>query len=465
MYADYYDEIIEGVSPRWLRMFDKTAEKLGKSLKDILSTIPLENTTPPPKLMLEMCRYCDPIEIKFIIIGQDPYPIHGDAEGLCFSGGNGSIPRSLQKIYSCLVANKLIAYNPANDSKRYAHLHHWAVQGGLLINKTLTVTVGQPNSHLIPWEGFVPTLITTIIESFITNKIKRNMFVLMWGKDAQSCRPRSAILNNADDIDANPFSLKCLEWCHPVARLAAPVSFNECPHFADVTKAHRVAWGRGYPVDIFTDGACSGNGKAHANARFGLMINCNHYSASISGVVKGFQYCLTDTDKTQNLLPFLMQIAAMPSTGNIVAPSNNRGELLAICYALLCVYKLKLYGSTVTIISDSKYCIDAITKWHPNWVQKGPEALAGKENLDMLGIAAKLMAFLQNQRINVVFRHIRSHEKMPAAEDFEDPKIHAKEVYYWKGNDVVDKLAQNAKAFSVESTIGYLIRVIKECEI
>ena len=58
--------------------------------------------------------------------------------------------------------------------------------------------------------------------------------------------------------------------------------------------------------------------------------------------------------------------------------TNNRMELMAVCVAL---EALKFEGSDVTIYSDSKYVVDAVTqRWVFGWAKKG---FAGKKNPDL----------------------------------------------------------------------------------
>ena len=58
--------------------------------------------------------------------------------------------------------------------------------------------------------------------------------------------------------------------------------------------------------------------------------------------------------------------------------TNNRMELMAVCVAL---EALRFEGSEVTIYSDSKYVVDAVTRgWLFGWVRKD---LAGKKNPDL----------------------------------------------------------------------------------
>ena len=58
--------------------------------------------------------------------------------------------------------------------------------------------------------------------------------------------------------------------------------------------------------------------------------------------------------------------------------TNNRMELMAVCVAL---EALKFEGSDVTIYSDSKYVVDAVTqRWVFGWAKKG---FSGKKNPDL----------------------------------------------------------------------------------
>ena len=79
--------------------------------------------------------------------------------------------------------------------------------------------------------------------------------------------------------------------------------------------------------------------------------------------------------------------------------TNNRMELMAACVAL---EALKYEGSQVTIYSDSKYVVDAVTKgWLFGWVKKG---FAGKKNPDLW------RRFLQSyNRHSVRFVGVKGH--------------------------------------------------------
>ena len=78
-------------------------------------------------------------EVKVVILGQDPYPTPGDANGLAFSYvGARRLPASLKVI--------LAEVEPGKPTR--GDLTPWARQGVLLLNSALTVEAGQAGAHL-----------------------------------------------------------------------------------------------------------------------------------------------------------------------------------------------------------------------------------------------------------------------------------------------------------------------------
>lgn len=86
--------------------------------------------------------------------------------------------------------------------------------------------------------------------------------------------------------------------------------------------------------------------------------------------------------------------------------TNNRMELLAVIVGL---EKLKVQGTKVLVISDSKYVVDAVEKkWLFGWEKKG---FAGKKNPDLW------MRFLKIYRKHEVdFKWIKGHNNHPQNE-------------------------------------------------
>ena len=100
-------------------------------------------------------------------------------------------------------------------------------------------------------------------------------------------------------------------------------------------------------------------------------------------------------------------------------PTNNKAELTAILLALQ-ECKVNKIQSKIIIYTDSKYSIDAITKWYGQWVKNN--ILQSKKNIDLLKIIHELL-----QDLDVSFEHVRSHTNLQDEHSI--------------GNDRADKLA------------------------
>ena len=94
---------------------------------------------------------------------------------------------------------------------------------------------------------------------------------------------------------------------------------------------------------LVTDGACSGNGTDASRGGWAAII--------------------TAPDGTETVL-----------TGGEYPTTNNRMELMAAIQALEA-----LHGpAKVSLHTDSKYLLDGITKWIPNWQRNGWKTAAKK---------------------------------------------------------------------------------------
>lgn len=127
-------------------------------------------------------------DLKVIILGQDPY--HSvesqesqktpHAHGLSFSipVHAKKVPPSLKNIYK-EVHSDLGKENYTIPT--HGNLNHWAKQGVLLLNSTLTVRAHQANSHSkIGWQEFTDTVIKKVSQE------TENKVFILWGNYARS---------------------------------------------------------------------------------------------------------------------------------------------------------------------------------------------------------------------------------------------------------------------------------------
>lgn len=123
--------------------------------------------TPKFKDIFNAFYECPKDDLKVVILGQDPYPQLGVADGIAFSCSNtGKAEKSLQYINTALGTN-------------HTDLRYWANQGVLLINTAMTVQVNKIGSHYHLWESFIEYLFEGL------NRCCPNTIFILMGKKAQ----------------------------------------------------------------------------------------------------------------------------------------------------------------------------------------------------------------------------------------------------------------------------------------
>ena len=130
---------------------------------------------PPGPLIFNAFNTTPWNKLKVVLLGQDPYHGRGQAHGLSFSVQKGvAPPPSLINIFKELHSDTGAPIPTQGD------LSHWAEQGVLLLNASLTVRAGEPMSHAkIGWADFTDAVIRTISEE------KEHIVFLLWGRFAQ----------------------------------------------------------------------------------------------------------------------------------------------------------------------------------------------------------------------------------------------------------------------------------------
>jgi uracil-DNA glycosylase len=115
---------------------------------------------PPRAQVFAALAATPPSKVKVVVIGQDPYPTAGNANGLAFSVAPGMpVPASLKNLFAGLKADTGAAVPQSGD------LTKWANEGVLLLNTVLTVREGEPNSHRGKgWEPFTEGVLKKVNE-------------------------------------------------------------------------------------------------------------------------------------------------------------------------------------------------------------------------------------------------------------------------------------------------------------
>ena len=168
-------------------------------------------------------EWCSWQDLKVVILGQDPYPTKGHANGLCFSVASDvkPLPKSLNNIFKERKTDLQLPDLPNGN------LEQWAKQGVLLLNSVLTVEEGKPDSHKNwGWEQFTDVVIQKIATE------KEQVVFILWGAKAQK---------KASQID--PAKHLILKAVHP-SPLAAHRGFFGCKHFSKTNAFLRMVGAR-----------------------------------------------------------------------------------------------------------------------------------------------------------------------------------------------------------------------------
>jgi uracil-DNA glycosylase len=165
---------------------------------------------PPGQLIFNAFNFTPFDKAKIVLLGQDPYHGPGQAHGLSFSVSVGiAQPPSLINIF------KELQDDIGVPIPKSGNLTHWAQQGVLLLNASLTVRANEPMSHSkIGWAEFTDAVIKKISEQ------KNSVVFLLWGKFAQE---KQVLIDNDKHL--------ILRASHP-SPFSAERGFFGCRHFS-----------------------------------------------------------------------------------------------------------------------------------------------------------------------------------------------------------------------------------------
>jgi len=170
---------------------------------------------PAPDRVFAALHLTSHARTRVLILGQDPYHGPRQAHGLCFSVPSGvAIPPSLANVFAELESDLGIPPAP------HGTLEHWARQGVLLLNATLTVRAGAAGSHHGKgWETFTDEVIRAVND-------KPFVVFVLWGAHARKKKLLIDVTRHA-----------VIESAHPSSPLSARNGFFGSRPFSRVNAA------------------------------------------------------------------------------------------------------------------------------------------------------------------------------------------------------------------------------------
>ena len=305
---------------------------------------------------------------------------------------------------------------------RCSDLQAWTAQGVLLVSVANDLEQNLATKSLV--------------EALALRRARRGppLIFMLWGSAAHNlAEPIRAACGRAEQ---QPGFHPILAWTHPSPltndRLPPQAKFENCGHFSlanDLLKARGarpVCWDPLAGTLVATDGACSANGKPDARATFAVFFTGGALRGTqVRGVVAPYLYRFRTSGQPAR--------GFEPDAGTAAAPSNNRGEYLAWCWALLFLLRARMRGR-IEIVSDCKLFIRTMEEWLPARKARGTECRL--KNYDLVAIADALMRALRGQCVSLVLTHTYSHQKAP-------PKsASARAQMLWRINARADRAAQ-----------------------
>lgn len=172
--------------------------------------------TPQLKQVFRAFEECPLHLLNVVIIGQDPYPKLGVADGISFSCSNTMKEQpSLRYIFNELQ-------NQYPDASRDPDLTRWANQGVLMLNTAMTCEIGNIGSHINLWKPFTEFLMQALEDHYT------GIYYVLLGKKAEqweslidkksnwiyNCRHPAAAAYNGGKWDSQDLFIKLNDSLH-----------------------------------------------------------------------------------------------------------------------------------------------------------------------------------------------------------------------------------------------------------
>jgi len=212
------DALFARVAPDWKPVTDaflRTAA--GTELVRYVDQRVREGVVVYPAAVFRALELTAPGDVRVVIVGQDPYHGPGQAHGLAFSVLDGQRPPpSLRNML------REVESDTGRPSQCKGDLTAWARQGVLLLNTSLTVEGGQPQSHAgRGWERLTDALLAQVASQ------PKPVIFLLWGAAAQKKRTL---------IDERRHRVLTANHPSPLSARRPPEPFIGCRHFSRVNR-------------------------------------------------------------------------------------------------------------------------------------------------------------------------------------------------------------------------------------
>jgi len=182
--AEIKHKLIENLTPSgWVNKlrgfilssdFDKILDKL------LAERDAGKRFTPPLKYTFRAFEECPEKDLKIVMIGQDPYPHFGVADGIAFSCGlTQKLQPSLKNMFEAIEETVFQGY-PSNQDP---DLTRWANQGILMLNSALTTQVDKVGTHYDIWKDFIMYVLDML------NLTNSGLIFILLGTKAQELEP------------------------------------------------------------------------------------------------------------------------------------------------------------------------------------------------------------------------------------------------------------------------------------
>lgn len=249
-WGEYYSNDVDlttlNVHKSWDNIFKSTkANTYIKNIEKFLTHC-LEKTNrkieifPYPELLFSSFNYTPLNEVNVVILGQDPYfknekcddKYYPQAMGMSFSVPVGiAIPSSLKNIY-----NNLLKFKHIDKIPQHGNLTFWAYQGVLMLNSSLTVQSGYPNSHENTWKEFTDYIIEYISDN------KSNIVFVLWGAPSLS---KLSLINQKKHkviISSHPSGLSCNKPLKQYPAFVENDHFGQINDYLSKNKKKEIIW-------------------------------------------------------------------------------------------------------------------------------------------------------------------------------------------------------------------------------